>query len=564
MRLLLTSLLLFPFVCLFSQSQDGRTVGVISHAGLDRVQEGYNLFYPHNQPNVYLLDNCGRTVHLWEDQTGFVPGNTAYILPDGNLVKTKRAVSSGPNNPIWAGGAGETIELLSWDNELLASFTLNDDSLRLHHDVSVLPNGNVLAIAWEAFDYAESVAAGRDTALLPDSVVWAEAILEIDLLADTIVWRWRAWDHLVQDYDINAENFADVDDNPGRIDLNYVIQGGTADWLHFNAIDYNEELDQIILSVPHFDEIWIIDHSTTTAEAATDRGGRSDRGGELLYRWGNPRAFRSGVAADQRLYFQHDIAWIDNFLSAEDSPYFGQLSVFNNRTPGMRSTANVIDPGFDTATWSYPIINGRFLPDTFSLTLDHPTNPEFMFSGGLSGVQPLANGNWLITAGRPGYSFELDPTGSAIVWQFRNPILGGQRQIQGTDISGANNTLFFRLPRYPLDFPAFEGRDLSPGDYLEIAPDSTLCASLVTATREPLSAAEKPQLYPNPTNNVLSVDWPSPIVGECRVLDLYGRTVWRSEYSSTTESFRLRVGDWPAGMYSLHWNGRLAGRFLVY
>ncbi|MEL6274038.1 MAG: hypothetical protein AAFU03_02885 [Bacteroidota bacterium] len=143
--LLLCSL---PFL-LFAQ-QDDRTVGVLSHAGEDLVQDGYNLFYPHNQADVFLLDNCGRIVHQWPEAEDARPGNTAYILPNGNLLKTKRLASSGPNNPIWAGGGGESIELRDWNNQLLASMTFNDEHIRLHHDIAPLPNGHVLAIAWEA------------------------------------------------------------------------------------------------------------------------------------------------------------------------------------------------------------------------------------------------------------------------------------------------------------------------------------------------------------------------------------------------------------------------------
>ncbi|MEL6274039.1 MAG: aryl-sulfate sulfotransferase, partial [Bacteroidota bacterium] len=136
------------------------------------------------------------------------------------------------------------------------------------------------------------------------------------------MWEWRVWDHLVQDFDFNKPNFGAIGMHPERIDLNYDILDGVADWLHINAIDYNPRLDQIVLSVPHFDEIWIIDHSTTTEEAASSSGGSSNRGGDLLYRWGNPRAYRAGLTTEQTLFFQHDIACIDDFVSEED-PFFG-------------------------------------------------------------------------------------------------------------------------------------------------------------------------------------------------------------------------------------------------
>ena len=51
------------------------------------------------------------------------------------------------NDPIWAGGGGATVERRTWDNEVLWSYTLNDSTGRLHHDIEVKPKGNVFAIA---------------------------------------------------------------------------------------------------------------------------------------------------------------------------------------------------------------------------------------------------------------------------------------------------------------------------------------------------------------------------------------------------------------------------------
>src|SRR5206468_214059 len=78
-----------------------------------------------------------------------------------------------------------------------------------------------------------------------------------------------------------------------------------SDLLHINAVAYNAELDQIVLSTPKFNEIWIIDHSTTTQQAAGHSGGRWKKGGDVLYRWGNPRAYSRGAQEQQTLFGQH-------------------------------------------------------------------------------------------------------------------------------------------------------------------------------------------------------------------------------------------------------------------
>ncbi len=529
------------------------TVGILSYQP-NETAEGYNFFYPHNQSDAFLMDNCGRLVHIWPGDPDYRPGNSAYLLANGNLVKTSRHFN-GPAGHIWAGGGGESVEIRSWDNDLLWSFTLNDSTARLHHDIAPLPNGNILMIAWEEKLEAEVIQAGRDPALISQGKLWPDFILEVDPATDAIVWQWHVWDHLVQNFDSTKDNFGNVATNPTLVDINYAAETAHPDWMHGNAIAYNAELDQIVFSVPRFDEIWIIDHSTTTAEAAGHTGGLGGRGGDLLYRWGNPVAYRGGISTDQRLFFQHDIHWVEDFIDPSH-PLYGQLIVFNNRVGPDSSTANIFDPGFDPVTWSYPMENGKWLPETYTKTIVHPI-PIKMASDGVSSVQLLANDNYLICAGRQGYSFELNPEGE-VVWEYLTPIHDNQPAVQYQSYDNLGN-LTFRMNRYPPDFPAFADRDLSPIGYLEENPDTLFCDMVLPVVNR---EEELPvQLYPNPAQTWVSLTWEANEPLAVAVTDITGRPLVQlpAQYESTT----LDTSNWPNGLYLVRVGNHTVRKLLI-
>src|SRR5262249_34511271 len=128
-----------------------------------------------------------------------------------------------------------------------------------------------------------------------------------------------------------------------------------ADWTHANAVTYNPKLDQVMISSRSLSEIYIIDHSTSSAQAAVHTGGKYGKGGDFLYRWGNPAAYNRGTKADKRLFVQHNPLWIpDGFPGA------GKISVFNDggdRPGGNYSSADVIVPPVD-ANGNYKLDSG--------------------------------------------------------------------------------------------------------------------------------------------------------------------------------------------------------------
>src|SRR5262249_52773736 len=193
------------------------------------------------------------------------------------------------------------------------------------------------------------------------------------------------------------------------------------DYTHFNGVAYNPDLDQIAVSVWTFSEFWIIDHSTTTAEAAGHTGGRYGRGGDLLYRWGNPRAYRAGKKEDQKLFSQHNAHWIPQGL-----PGAGHLLLFNNgtgRTGENYSSVDELVLPVDSQGRYTCKLGTAYGPDQPVWSYTAPKKTDF-FSAFISGTQRLANGNTLICSGANGTVFEVTPE-KEIVWKYVNPAKAG-------------------------------------------------------------------------------------------------------------------------------------------
>lgn len=390
-------------------------------------QPGMNVFQPNNTNTAYAVDLNGNIVHSWPGTAA--PALAAYMAANGDLVRTRFV-----NNWPTGGGVGGGLERVGWDGQVLWSFQYSTTTDHTHHDIALMPNGNVLMIAWRAAGGAAAVAAGRNPATV-GTECWAETIIEVQPDGNggaNVVWEWSVMDHLVQNFDSNLPNFGAPSDFPERIDVNFGTIRSSGDWMHCNGIDYNEELDQIVISARSFNEIWIIDHGTTTAQAAGSTGGLRGKGGDLLYRWGNPLAYGRGTAADQTLFGQHDSHWI-----AEGKPGAGNLLVFNNgpnRPGGDYSSADEIVAPLN-ASGTYDLLaNTAFGPASAVSSSFHP-NPMSFYSPTTSGCDRLANGNTMMVEGDSGFFIEIDPAGQ-LVWSWQNNLGNSARTFKSRRHAG--------------------------------------------------------------------------------------------------------------------------------
>ena len=518
-------LLLFLF---FSKPIFCQTVGLFSNTS--DSYNGYTLIAPITSKVTYLIDNCGELVHSWESE--YFPAASTYLLENGNLLRTARISSD-----FQGGGTGGRIEIFNWDGDLIWGYDYSSDDYHQHHDVAYMPNGNILVLAWDEKTQTEMIEAGRDSTNLTEAIR-SEKIAELRPIGTDsveVVWEWFLFDHLVQDFDANKINFGVVADHPELLDINFGPTG--VDWTHFNSIDYNPQLDQIMLSARTLNEIYIIDHSTTTVEAAGHSGGNSGKGGDLIYRWGNSQSYDAGFASERKLFGQHDAQWIPEGL-----PDAGKILIYNNgvgRPDGDYSTVDMIDPPVD-ANGNYSLVSGEaFAPNQLDWTYTADPSSSF-FSVNVSGANQLPNGNILICEGRTGRVFEVNAAGD-ILWEYINPVNPNGPAPQGANI--LNNTLF-RSYRYSVDSPAFDGKDLTPQGPIELNPDPSNC---VITDIEELSFSHNISILQNPVYDFLTISNPNAELLKIDIYNSLGRLV--DQISLSDDRIEREIDDWQSGVY---------------
>lgn len=483
--------------------------GVTEKRGLitktDMATPGYVLFSPSFGTDTYLMNLDGEIVHNWHGELNTFL--SSYLMENGNLFRLERDTDF----PTFAfGGQAGRIREYDWDGNMLWDFKLANANELIHHDIEIMPNGNVLAICYKVRTPEEAIAAGRDPERVLKGGLWIDKIIEIKPTRPSggkIVWEWDMWDHIVQNIDPAKANYGVVKDYPRKININIVsteAEGGPlmdeeqitqmkamnamtsnanvdnqrSDITHVNAVSYNPILDQIVFSSPGFSEIYIIDHSISTEEAKGSAG-------DLLYRWGNPRNYDRGTEADQKLFGQHDVKWIPKGYPGE-----GHLIVYDNDIPNPNNKLHSLgealmaakspDPHVAIGDFgNYSAIDEWVLPEsengTYKISEDEAFGPSetyweytapdkySLYSPFISGVHRLKNGNTLITAGVKGQLIEVNPD-KKTVWEYWNPYMDNYKLPDGSIPQPVGPFIYaqYRSTHFNLDFPAFQGKDLKP------------------------------------------------------------------------------------------------------
>ncbi|SHJ33753.1 Arylsulfotransferase (ASST) [Maribacter aquivivus] len=363
------------------------------------AKEGYILVNESSDDRVYLMEkDSALIVHEWQLEFGL--GNDVELLSDGRLL-----ASLGVESPDFSfGGFGGIIQLINPDSSVDWEFTYANEEHIIHHDVEMLPNGNILAIVWDLRSTEELDAIGY---LGEEEKVYTETIIEINTASDEIVWKWESWDHIVQDTDDSKPLFGIVNEHPELININYidVLRENVepdGDIMHANGFDYDEGNDLIYMTINNFSEVWVIDHSTTITQAKTSTGGSYGKGGDLLYRFGNPAAYDNTFG--ERLFYNNHFP---NLLE-NDVPGDGNILVYVNGNGDSKQS----------------VVYELAIPSNFNLRVNTSNEldviwsytREGLYAPRVSGAVRLDNGNTLITSGTSGF---IEVTNDKeVVWEF--------------------------------------------------------------------------------------------------------------------------------------------------
>ncbi len=361
----------------------------------------YTLYATKSSNKAYLIDTADTPVvfKTWTFNTADKSAYSTYLIAGDTIVRTCEYKASGAPN---VGGVTGKFQKVTWDGTVAWEFKYSSSTYQMHHDICPLPNGNVLIIVCEVKSSSEATQAGSSTA----ATFWTEKIIEVHQTGPTtgeIVWEWNLWNHLCQNYNASKDNYvSSIVENPQLVNINYAV-GHLPDRWHMNGIDYNADLDQIVVSMHFMNSVFVIDHSTTTAQAASHTGGASGKGGDFLYRWGNPASY--GASGTTVFSTIHDAHWVPS-----DNPnYPNALAAYNNEGGTGGKTA------FDI--WQPPY-NGN----NYDLTVGSayaPTTSAYQYTSTFSAAsqgnsQQLPNGNSLIN-NFFGSIYEVSPTGT-ILW----------------------------------------------------------------------------------------------------------------------------------------------------
>ena len=267
-------------------------------------QSGVEVFDTLSSPTPVAVTDMAGNLLWW------------YRPPDGNSDDSIQPVKLMPNGHIlvvWTPGSavtlsgppttlppgtidaareidltGTVVRELDIDtlNSRLAAAGFNYTALRMHHDITVLPNGHWIVLVNSTRQFTDLPGYPGTTTVLGD------ALIDLDSNLNP-VWMWDEFDHL------------DVNRHPMEF----------PDWTHTNAVLYSPTDGNLVVSIRH--QNWILKIDYANGKGAGDIVWHLGEGGDFT--------LQGGTDPTDWFYAQHG----PSFTTSTTAGTFG-LAVFDN------------------------------------------------------------------------------------------------------------------------------------------------------------------------------------------------------------------------------------------
>ncbi|RMD87150.1 MAG: hypothetical protein D6808_01905 [Candidatus Dadabacteria bacterium] len=368
-------MLVLAFILATAFLDDSPTYSVMSQGGEEepnidltiyekaKASPGLVLYPVTGMAEVRLLNIKGNTVHTWA-----VDATRARLLDDCSLLVVHGS-KWGLNHEPWK-SLRPVLRRYSWDGEILWEYTADDI---IHHDVRLLPSGNLIFPVREILTMAQKSAI-RDPERRALNIR-SDKILEVKPSGE-VVWEWHAHEHL----DLNDCGKPKCKFKTGVANAEQQL----SDWTHINTVaivpenkwydrgDTRFKPGNIITLPRNWWTVFIVDKGS----------------GDIV--WEYTGDYRGGLSGG------HDPYMIPRGLPGE-----GNILVFDNGRVLHKGESYILE------------IN----PQTKKIEWKYEAGKSF-FSRSAGTAQRLPNGNTFISEDTTGRIFEVTPDGK-IVWEYQ-------------------------------------------------------------------------------------------------------------------------------------------------
>merc|ERR1711974_40971 len=125
--------------------------------------------------------------------------------------------------------------------------------------------------------------------------------------------------------------------------------------------------------------------------------------------------------------------------------------------------------------------------------------------------------------------------------EYINPTGSAGIMAQGDDPEAVPNTVF-RAIKYDFDHPAFTGRDLTPGNPIELNSENNAPCDVLST--EDFSIQDV-AIYPNPASDIININ-SSRTINKIEVYNSLGALIHQ-----VNDTHRINVSNYDSGIYFL-------------